>query len=294
MSIAASRLESESEHESIGAILACLAGHRYADAIGLISEALSEGTRLARWNDPEILLLVAELEGITAELAETEAEQAELEHLVARFQAAHNKSLGARIAKLLKLRMRLLERLLGSDPEKKSAFEDAKRDYEQFNEEREAQKEEDARTGWTLTEEEQRELKQLFRRAAKKCHPDVVAPEHREAAAKMFRELKNAYDEGDLKRLRLLAERAEAGIFEEVGLDADTDENRKRRLRVQIELVLEALVKARARLQAVQGSATYRTMTEHDDWPTLFANQATVLDQEIEKLTGELGSDDDE
>jgi hypothetical protein len=136
----------------------------------LINKLLSDGTRLSRWTDPEIALLEVELERVTAELADLETEQAELEHLVARFQAAHNEAVGERLARLLKLRMHMLERQVQTHPEKQTDFDQASRDFDEFQRDQEIQKETDARTKWELSGEEQKELKRLFRKGSKMCH----------------------------------------------------------------------------------------------------------------------------
>ena len=286
---ASSRLESSRNELEIGTILDALADHRYAEASGMIDKLLSDGTRVARWIDPEINLLETELERVTAELADLETEHAELEHLVCRFQAAHHEALGARIARLLKLRMRMLERQMKTVPEKQTAYDQASRDFEEFQRDQEIQKETGARTKWELSAEEQTELKRLFRKGSKLCHPDLVPAEHHSAAAEMFRQLRKAYDEGNLERVRQLVERAAAGLFEATDEDGDTDERRKERLRARIAGIRESLEKTRANIFEIKRSATYQTMTEHADWAGLFEGQAKLLEREIETLATELG-----
>lgn len=286
---ASSRLEGSRKEPEIAGILDALADHRYAEASAMIDKLLSDGTRLARWTDPEIALLETELERVTAELADLETEQAELEHLVCRFQAAHNEALGARISRLLKLRMRVLERQMKSNTDKRSDYDQASRDYEEFQRDQEIQKEADARTKWELSAEDQTELKRLFRKGSKLCHPDLVPAEHHDAAAEMFRQLRKAYDEGNLDRLRQLVNRAEAGLFDATDETGDTDERRKERLRARIAGIRESLEKTRANIREIKRSSTYQTMTEHADWAGLFENQAKLLDREIDSLTTELG-----
>lgn len=286
VAVASSRLE-RGEQE-IDKVLSALEGRRYSDAAHLIENLLSYGTRLARWIDPEIALLDAELGQVTAELADLETEQAELEHLLSRFQAAHNEALGARIAKLLKLRLRILERQIRTEPEKRSAYDQASRDFEDFQQDQELQKEADARTKWELSEGEQVELKRLFRKGSKLCHPDLMPPEHHDAAAEMFRDLRMAYDEGDLERVRQLIKRAEAGLFDALAEAGDSDEREKERLKARIACIREALERTRGSIQEIKRSATYRTMTESSDWFALFEKQAQQLDQEIEKLSDTL------
>lgn len=283
--VASSRLESARSEPEIDAVLTALDDHRYSEAAQLIGKLLSDGTRLSHWIDPDLALLDAELEQLTAELADLETEQAELEHLLSRFQAAHNEALGTRIARLLKLRMRILERLDRTDSAKRHDYDQARRDFDDFTQDQELQKEADVRTKWELSQEEQAELKRLFRKGSKLCHPDLMPPEHHAPAAAMFRELRKAYDEGHLERVRQLVKRAEAGSFDDPGEVEASDVRRKERLIGRIAGIREALERIRGSIQEIKRSATYQTMTESRDWCALFEKQAGVLDQEIERLS---------
>ena len=294
VSVAALRLESERGEKEIAAVLHALEDHRYAEAAGLINKLLSDGTRPARWTDPEIALLEVELERLTAALADLETEQAELEHLVSRFQAAHNEALGERLTRLLKLRLRLLEWQIQTHPEKQTDFDQASRDFDEFQRDQEIHKETDTRTKWELSGEEQKELKRLFRKGSKMCHPDLVPAEHHDTAAQMFRDLRKAYDEGDLARVRQLQRRAEAGLFEAADNAGDSDERKKERLRARITGIREALERTRTRVDGIKHSSTYQTMTEHPDWTGLFDRQVKLLDQEIENLILALGEMEDD
>lgn len=281
-SSAAARLQAHREIGTIAQIIEHFGAHRYAEAGRLITTVLSEGTRLVRWTDPEITLLEAELERLSSDLAETEAEQAELAHQIARFHAAHYQALGERLAKLLRLRVRFKERAAAADPAKTDDFKQAKEDYDNFQQESATRKAEDTRTKWQLSEEEEQELKRLFRRASKKCHPDVVPLEHQAAATAMFRELSEAYETGNLVRVQQLAAQAEAGIF--TPASAATAADQKASLQARIQAVRTALEKARIELAAVQQSATCRVISQQPDWETYFQTQAAKLDQEIERL----------
>ena len=99
-SYAAARLQAHREIGSVAQIIECFDTHRYAEAGRIITTALTEGSRLVRWTDPEIILLEAEFERLSSELAEAESEQSELTHKIACFHAAHHQTLGARLAKL--------------------------------------------------------------------------------------------------------------------------------------------------------------------------------------------------
>jgi hypothetical protein len=283
-SSAAFRLEAHREIGSVAQIIECFGSHRYAEAGRLIATVLTEGTRLVRWTDPEIKLLEAELERLSSELAEAESEQAELAHQIARFHAAHHQTLGSRLEKLLRLRVLVREREAAADPAKAADFAQAKQDYDSFQQESATRDEEDARTKWELSEGEQQELKRLFRKASKKCHPDVVPPEHQAAASAMFRDLSEAYEKGNLVRLRQIAAQADAGIF--TASDKATVEDQKASLQARVQAVRAAVEKTRAELAAVRQSNACRVMSQHPNWDTYFQTQAKKLDQEIERLTG--------
>ncbi len=281
-SSAATRLQTHREIGSIAHIIECFSTHRYAEAGRLITTALTEGTRLVRWTDPEITLLEAELERLSSNLAEAEAEQAELAHQIARFHAAHHQSLGARLEKLLRLRVLLREREAAADPAKAADYAQAQQDYDSFQQDSAFREEEDARTKWELSEDERQELKRLFRKASKKCHPDVVPLEHQAAAAAMFRDLSEAYEKGNLVRVQQIAAQAEADIF--TASDKATEADQKASLQARVQAVRAALEKARAELAAVQQSAACRVMSQHPEWDAYFQTQAMKLDQEIKRL----------
>ena len=282
-SAAVVRLQAHREIGAIAQIIEHFDTHRYAEAGRLIAKTLTEGTRLVRWTDPEMTLLEAELERLSSELAEAEGEQAELAHQIARFHAAYHHALGARMAKLLFLRLRFREREAATNPAKSADFAEAKKDYDSFQQESATQEAEDARTKWELSEDQQQELKRLFRRASKRCHPDVVSPKHQTAATVMFRELSEAYETGDLARVQQLAAQADAGVFSEAGQETAADQ--KASLQARIQAVRSALAKARAGLAEMQQSATCRVLFQNPNWDAYFQSQAVKLDQEIEWLT---------
>jgi hypothetical protein len=282
-STAALRLQAHKDQDAIAQIIAHFASHRYTEASALITILLTEGVRLVRWTDPEIPLLEAELELISSELAETEAEQAELAHQISRFYAAQHHSLGERLEKLLRLRLLYRKRAASNDPAKADEVKQAQKDFDDFQKESAAQESEDARTKWDLSEDEQQELKKLFRNASKKCHPDVVPAEYQAVAAAMFRELSEAYQRGDLARVKELASQAGAGVFTEA-VEA-TAADQKASLRTRIQKARSALEKVRGELVSIKNSAVFKVLSQHPDWDAYFDTQAAKLDKEIERLT---------
>ncbi len=278
------RLEPMRSEPALGAILDALAAHRYTEADQLIGDLLSSGVRLAEWTDPEVALLEAELTRVTAELADLETEQAELEHQMARFHAAHAAALGDRIATILRMRLDVLKRRIRADPEAAEEMRAAEEEFREFTQDNETRRKEDARTEWKLSAEEQQEMRNLFRSASRRCHPDLAKPGQEEAAAAMFREVRKAYEEGDLSRLRALADQAVTGFATESSVGV----GRGAQLRARIAAIREAMARASRALSALKESETYRIMTTCGDYADFFERQAAVLDEEISALSSKL------
>ncbi|MBK7560888.1 MAG: DnaJ domain-containing protein [Chitinophagaceae bacterium] len=117
--------------------------------------------------------------------------KAELEKLIHDFGVRHNNELGELILKILRFRK--------SKAKGTSQETEAEKDFNDYSKEYEISK--DAKIN-ELNEDEQKELKQKYRKASKLCHPDVVSEEQKELADKLFAELNAAYASNDLKRVR--------------------------------------------------------------------------------------------
>jgi uncharacterized protein YukE len=65
-------------------------------------------------------------------------------------------------------------------------------------------------------------------------------------------------------------------------------------LRAKIAGIREALDRVRQDIKTIQESNTYQVMIQHPDWQSLFAQQAQLLDQEIEHLSQELEKENED
>ncbi|WP_294966940.1 hypothetical protein [Sulfurimonas sp.] len=61
---------------------------------------------------------------------------------------------------------------------------------------------EDEKTEYTLSQEEDKELKTLYKKAAHMCHPDIVLSSKKDDAQDIFQELNKAYINKDLKLIQ--------------------------------------------------------------------------------------------
>jgi len=91
-------------------------------------------------------------------------------------------------------------------------YQEAEAEYQEAREGQEAVKEQVMPP--VLSEKEELEMRELYRRGVRKCHPDVVGEGFREMATKVFVELREAYEMNDIQRVRELTVQIETGNWE--------------------------------------------------------------------------------
>ena len=172
--------------------------------------------------DPEIERLKRDISNLENEIGLLATEKGEIERQIHQYQIVYNRELGDIIQKIFEKRRDKLKLEAEKDPKKEEKYEEAEKDYQEFKGEYE-------RASQTpppalISEEEQSELKEKYRKACKQCHPDKV-PEHLKAKAEqIFVELQNAYENNNLQRVNELLAKIESGIFNEEAVKTDTKE----------------------------------------------------------------------
>jgi hypothetical protein len=167
--------------------------------------------------------------------------------------------------------------------ENKAKFEEAENDERQY---REQVKDEKTKELFELTEEEKSELKRKFRKATILCHPDKVSDEFKEAAQRIFVELKQAYDTNNLKKVSEILEELEKGnLFRpksETILEKDSLKVAIAKLKRQIKALEEEII-------AIKDSETFKTIKSIDNWDEYFTATKNKLQLELESLQLEIG-----
>ena len=151
-----------------------------------------------RYTNPEIERLKLEIKNLENEIGLLATEKGEIERQIHQYQISYNRELGEIIQKIFERRRNKLKEEAEKDSKKEVEYEEAERDYQEFKGEYE--KSAHTPSPAIISEEEQIELKEKYRKACKKCHPDKV-PEHlKEKAERIFIELKNAHEGNDLQK----------------------------------------------------------------------------------------------
>ena len=140
----------------------------------------------------------------------------------------------------------------------------------------EEQKEEEKKN----QEDEKRELRDLYRKLVHRLHPDLH-PEQTEWEKELFLKVQDAYEKGDLERLRDLSQQLEAGMPADVVDNETTEEweERVNQLKDEISKIREEIARI---LQ--EFPFTYRERLNNPEWISQTQN---MLRQEIAELKKE-------
>ena len=251
-------------------IIILLEHKSYSKAMPAIEAFINQHNQVGFYIDPELEGLKLEAKVLEAEVNQLSDEKADLEKLIHDFGVRHNNELGELILRILRFRK---SKAKGTPKEA-----EAEKDYNEYSKEYEISKDEKINE---LTEEEQKELKQKYRKASKLCHPDVVSEEQKELADKLFAELNAAYERNDLKRVREILENLEKGNFFVSKSDAI---NEKQLLKTEIEKLRLRIKELRGQVQGIKESEAFATVSSISDWDTYFKQSRQQLAEQVKEL----------
>ena len=196
------KLEQLLPSKEIKEIISLLQEKSYGKAVKQIEVFINLYQQVAIYSDPEIEALKLEVKSLEASINSLSEEKADIEKLIHEFGVRHNNELGQLIIKILRYRK---ENAKGSQQQRET-----EEDYNSYHKEYDSSKNEEVAI---LTDEDQKELKDKYRKASKLCHPDVVSEDQKEIATKLFAELNTAYEMNDIVRVREILQNLETGHF---------------------------------------------------------------------------------
>lgn len=288
------QLQGQDLPASVTAILQALADLDYATAVQLIEQTVADHTQLAVYEDTEVAALKLELQGLEQQLAQLNSQRDEYQHLIGSFNRQYSEKLGEKINEILRLRMMLsyllLDKLDKSNPEdaeKQAEYEqqynESHQDYQQFKEELE--EEQQKPKAQTLDKEQQKRLKQAFRRASKLCHPDMVAEELKAQATEQFQILRDAYEQNDLEKVEEILTTLQNGGF----ATASEKVNDKEQLRAHIKNLRQRIRELQSEINEIENDDTYQLINELDgNYQDFFKAKSEELAEEQKQLRKEL------
>ena len=157
-------------------------------------------------------------------------------------------------------------------------YEEVKEEYEEFHREYEEVLKQER---FELNDEEKKELKKLFRKAARLCHPDIVTKELQDQAHEITSQLNEAYAQKDLSRVKKIVDMLENGVYFDTA--SDKLENVEK-LKHKITELREKVATVTEELKAIKKDETFNTIEEINDWDTYFNEVRENLEKEYRAL----------
>lgn len=279
----ADQLRSVDGGAALHEIADCLAEQRYSDAVARIDEYLLSEAAVQKYQDPRLSALRLEAEALEDRLAELESEKAEIEREIHAFNLRHEQELGPILEEILEIQVEKKRERAEEQPEDEEAkaeYERAKEEHEEYSRAVEDAQEEER---IELTVEETDELKDLYRSASKKCHPDAVDEADEAEAQELFVELQEAYEQNDLEAVRDIASRVERGAFGSRSEEVDDVE----KLEEEVKRLQKRVEDLEREIDVLQESDAYQTITKVDDLDAYFADRKERLEDELTRLRKE-------
>ena len=207
-----------------------------------------------------------------------EVDKTEIEAKIDQFNHKYVIELNPLISKILSIKRKIYEKLKKHgivDDTYDKIDEEFKRRTEDYHEELKSKIPE-------LNNEETADMKQMFREAAKLCHPDTTKLyEDKEEAAKVFRELDEAVKRNDIEKVKYIWSELKNGkAISEIG-DYDELEH----LILKLESLKTKLNHLDRELLVLRESEAYRIVVDIDNWDDYFETKKIMLEHEYDLIT---------
>ena len=266
-----SKLKVYDFNSNIFEILEFLNEREYAKAVLSIQDFISKNLQLSIWIDPEIAALKLEISNLENQVSAFENEKIELEKILAEFQYRHTSELGEIILNILKLqKVKYLDN--------KEKYKEAEQEESKYRNYFEKEKE---KVIFDLSDEQRIEIKKKFRAATFLCHPDKFSEEFKEEASRIFIQLKQAYDNNDLKKITEILEDLQKGNLFKSKSDNGFEKVKLLELITKLKQKIKVI---KLEIISIKESDTYQTIDSIEDWNEYFNNLKEKLLFELEEL----------
>lgn len=204
-------LQAQRLPQEAAALAQLLAQQEYSQAMVWITAYRQNNTMLTEFIDPEVAALRLELTALENTLTSLTTQKADYERQMTEFNAAYMRKVSPTLEQVLRQRLQQ-EQASAAEQENQENKEDeedlqqAQHDYEEFHRQQQEQP-----PSMQLSDEEKVELKKSYQQAVAKCHPDRLPEEQQELGTEKFKELREAYSQQDLPRLRKILAELEDG-----------------------------------------------------------------------------------
>lgn len=258
---------------------------QFSEASSLIKEYLVRIKAVTEYKDLDLERLKWEIKYLEVEIVALENEKISIEKIVSDFVHSYNLKFGDLLLEILQLKKWKLEQL-GSE-EKAREYAKAEENYKEYKQEFERSKEE---IKFDLSDDEKKELKQKYRKAAMLCHEDIVVnkfpnnPEILEKAKIIMQNLNEAYDQNDLKKVSEILSNLENGIFDSadsIGIYS------KEKLLERLEYLKQKRADTVSHLEQIRKDKSYRDIVSINDLNKFYQEEQERLENELNNIKNE-------
>lgn len=165
----------------------------------------------------------------------------------------------------------------------KEEYEEAKSHYDEYENDYEQIKQEQ-KDVIKLDDDEKAELKKFYKKAARLCHPDMVAKPLKDKAHEIMQALNAAYSKKDLAKIKEILHSLESGTTLTTASDVIED---KETLKNKVKEFKNAIAELKGEIEEIQKDDTFQIIAELDDWDAYFEELKSKLNKEKEKLEEE-------
>ncbi|MCT7471174.1 hypothetical protein N5T90_09825 [Aliarcobacter cryaerophilus] len=162
-------------------------------------------------------------------------------------------------------------------------YEEAKTSYEQFYDEYENIKEKQS-DRLELKDEDIKELKVMWKKACRLCHPDIVTDELKEKANEIMQSLNDSYSRRDINKVKQILLNLENGLVFEVLSDKIDN---KEILKSKIEEFRQSIINIQEEIENIKVDDTFKTISNLENWDEYFEKLKNELQAEEIRLENE-------
>jgi hypothetical protein len=263
-------------------VLNLLDAKRYGEAARLLEQTLQKASSLTLWSDPEISGLKLEIHALGLQAISLENERQEISQTIFFFELQYRQLLGGLIEEILRLKELIASQAAKDAPQseqKQQNYQEAKNDYEHFREEQ--KKANNTPKKPKLSQSEEKEIKDLYRKITKLTHPDMVAVEFEKSAEAIFIQATKAKESYDLDALQAILANLESGNAFEMKYQALHEREKllseATQLRQRVKDLLHAIIMLKA-------SDSWQVLQTHTDLDAYFEQFKKQLSDELAQL----------
>ncbi|RDX34211.1 hypothetical protein DZA35_01615 [Arcobacter sp. HD9-500m-PIT-SAG03] len=261
-------------------ILILIQNTDFEKVIPLIDAYVKQFTSLIVYENEEIQGLKLELKLLEKQFLLVSCRVEEYHNIVNDFNAKYHLQLGELIEEVLVLREEFYEFMYQNSQEGEYEYEyyEAIKDYKNFHEEFKNQFYD---TPSEISKKEKKELKRLYKKASKLCHPDIIEEKKREKAEDIFKSLNAAYHQKNLRKVSEILEQLLTGESFSISSDSVFD---KRLLKRKINATREKIQSIKLELESIKQNETFILVNKINDMDEYFKEKEEELIVEKENI----------